>query len=55
MKSLVSVVVLVFKVETYPLILRRLCNMKSLFVSLKARLPGGYILSDLLWSAMDFR
>ena len=29
--------------------------MKSFFVSLKDRLPGGYILYDLLWSAMDFR
>ena len=30
-------------------------NMKSFFVSLKARLPGGYLLYDLLWSVMDFR
>ena len=29
--------------------------MKPFFVSLKDRLPGGYILYDLLWSAMDFR
>ena len=29
--------------------------MKSFFVSLKARLPGGYLLYDLLWSVMDFR
>lgn len=29
--------------------------MKLFFVSLKARLPGGYILYDLLWSAVDFR
>lgn len=29
--------------------------MKSFFVSLKDRLSGGYILYDLLWSAMDFR
>lgn len=28
--------------------------MKSFFVSLKARLPGGYLLNELLWSAMDF-
>ena len=28
--------------------------MKPFFVSLKDRLPGGYILHDLLWSAMDF-
>lgn len=29
--------------------------MKSFFVSQKTRLPGGYLLYDLLWSAMDFR
>lgn len=29
--------------------------MKSFLVSLKNRLPGGYMLYKLLWSALDFR